>query len=184
MSSLKSKINWCTQVQYALLSGVAALVLIFYFGGYREENSRLSALNDQIAQARRDLAANTAQTQRLPAVVADINRLRSELADTKKLPKRLELGEFVRQITQLCQQRNLQKLECSLEGAPHNGEEYREQAMTLKFEGDFKDVFEFLREAEDMQRLTRVSTITIHEVDLLTGTVQVNLSLNLYFTEG
>jgi Tfp pilus assembly protein PilO len=184
MSSLKSQINLCTRLQYGLVGALAAFCAIFYLGGYRPCNAQLRQLSLDTAQARHDLVSNTTQAQDLPAVAADINRLRAQLADFKKLPKNLELGEFVTEITELSRQANLQKLEYSLDGAPRTGDQYTEQAMTLKFSGDFRNVFVFLRQAEDMQRLTRVSSIELHDIDLLTGSVQVELSMNLYFSEG
>jgi Tfp pilus assembly protein PilO len=184
MPPLKSQIDWCNRMQLSLLGGVLVVAALFYVGGYRPQNALLARLQDEIAASRRDLCANTAQAQGLPAVAADIMRLRSQLADFKKLPANLELGEFVTEITQLSRRANLRKLEYSLSGAPRPAKQYAEQTMTLKFDGDFRDVFTFLRQAEDMQRLTRVSSISIHDVDLLSGSVQVDLSMNLYFSQG
>ncbi|MGD1277079.1 MAG: type 4a pilus biogenesis protein PilO [Tepidisphaeraceae bacterium] len=184
MAPLKSQIDWCTRMQLCLLGGILVVGAIFYVGGYRPQNARMAQLQAEMATARNDLSANTARAQGLAAVAADILRLRAQLADFKTLPTNLELGEFVTEITQLSRRANLHKLEYSLSGAPRPGKQYNEQAMTLKFDGDFRDVFAFLRRAEDLQRLTRVSSITIHDVDLLSGSVRVDLSMNLYFSEG
>jgi len=184
MGPLKSQIDWCTRMQLGLLVGLLGVAGVFYLGGYRPQNAEMAQLQAEMATARRDLSVNTARAQGLPAVAADILRLRAQLADFKKLPTNLELGEFVTEITQLSRRTNLHKLEYSLSGAPRPGKQYTEQAMTLKFDGDFRDVFAFLRQAEDLQRLTRVSSIAIHDVDMLSGSVQVDLSMNLYFSEG
>jgi Tfp pilus assembly protein PilO len=184
MAGLKSQINLFTKIQYGMVVALITMTGLFYLGGYRPAVARLRELALNITDSRHELAANTAQAQDLPAVAADINRLRTQLADYKRLPKNLELGEFVTEITELSRQTNLQKLEYSLDGGPRSGEQYTEQAMTLKFEGDFRNVFAFLEKAEDMQRLTRVSSITLHDVDLLSGSIEVEMSMNLYFSEG
>lgn len=184
MSSLKSQNIWCGRMQVGLLGGVLAFTALFYFGGYRPQNAQLRELSTEISGARRDLGMNSARAQGLPLVVADIAHLRAELADFKRLPRNLDLGEFVTDITELSRRANLQKLEYSLSGAPQPGEHYTVQPVTLKFEGNFLSVFNFLRQAEDMQRLTRVSSIAIHDADLTSGSVEVDLSMNLYFSEG
>jgi Tfp pilus assembly protein PilO len=184
MTSLKSQIHSCGRMQIGLMAVAITFSGLFYFCGYRPQNARLRQLSQQIIGARRDLGLNSARAQGLPAVVADIAHLRAELSDVKRLPRNLELGEFVTQITELSRRANLQKLEYSLSGAPQPGEHYTVQPVTLKFEGDFLNVFDFLRQAEDMQRLTRVSSIAIHDSDLTSGAVQVDVSMNLYFTEG
>ncbi|MGA3065306.1 MAG: type 4a pilus biogenesis protein PilO [Tepidisphaeraceae bacterium] len=184
MGSLKSQIHWCGRMQIGLLAVVLAVAATFYFGCYRPEDARLRQLSFDIAGARRDLGMSSARAQGLPAVVADIAHLRAELADFKRLPRNLELGEFVTEITELSREANLQKLEYSLSGAPQPGEHYTVQPVTLKFEGDFLNVFTFLQRAEEMQRLTRVSSIAIHDSDSNSGDVQVDLSMDLYFSEG
>jgi Tfp pilus assembly protein PilO len=183
MTSLKSQIYWFRRMQVALLAAFVAFTGVFYFGGYRPQLAHMRELSDQIASARHDLGMSSARAQGLPLVVADIVRLRAQLADFKKLPRTLDLGDFVTEITELSRQANLQKLEYSLSGAPQPGEHFTSQPVTLKFEGDFPSVFTFLKEAEAMQRLTRVSRIAIHDMDLTSGSVQVDVSMNLYFSE-
>jgi Tfp pilus assembly protein PilO len=171
-------------MQMGLLTGLLALIGLFFFGGYHPQISRMRELSFQIAGARRDLGMSSARAQGLPIVEADIAHLRSELAGFKRLPSSLDLGEFVTEITGLSRRANLQRLEYSLSGAPLPGDHYTVQPVTLKFEGDFLSVFTFLKQAEDMERLTRISNIAIHDADLTSGTVQVDVSMDLYFSEG
>jgi Tfp pilus assembly protein PilO len=184
MSSLKSQIQLCRRTQVAILGAVLGLTGLFYFGGYHPQIAKMRELSFQIASARRDLGMSSARAQGLPIVVADIAHLRGQLADFKRLPTSLDLGEFVTEITELSRRANLQRLEYSLSGAPQPGEHYTVQPVTLKFEGDFLSVFTFLKQAEDMQRLTRISGIAIHDSDLTSGNVQDDVSMNLYFSEG
>ncbi len=184
MTSLKSQINWCRRMQTGLVGTSLALVGLFYFGGYHPQIARLRELSFQIAGARRDLGMSSARAQGLPVVVADIARLRAQLADFKRLPKNLDLGQFVTEITEMSRRTNLQKLEYSLSGAPQQGQHFMVQPVTLKFQGDFLSVFSFIQQAEDMQRLTRISSIAIHDSDLTSGSVKVDVSMDLYFSEG
>ena len=53
----------------------------------------------------------------------------------------------------------------------------------MTFEGDFLNVFGFLRELEGMQRLTRVKTLSVRCKDPKTGQVDVSMAMNIYFSE-
>ena len=67
-----------------------------------------------------------------------------------------------------------------------NGEQFAEWPISLKFEGDFMNVFSFLRKTEEMQRLTRLRGLRLKGLDHggKAGQVQVELSMNIYFSEG
>jgi Tfp pilus assembly protein PilO len=184
MQSLKSQIRWCARLQFGLGVTVGLAVLLFYLGSYQPHDRKMGQLTEQLLQTQRDLQVSQAQAQRLPSVTADLTRLRAELADYKKLPSKSELGDFVAQINQLHSETDLHKWELKINGAPTRHEQFTEQLVSLTFEGDFVNVFNFLRRAEDMQRLTRVSNILIHGADLKAGVVTVDLSMNLYYSEG
>jgi hypothetical protein len=53
----------------------------------------------------------------------------------------------------------------------------------MTFEGDFLNAFGFLRQLEEMQRLTRVKTLSVRCRDPRTGLVEVSLAMNIYFSE-
>ena len=69
---------------------------------------------------------------------------------------------------------------------PTRSELFAEQPVSLKFEGDFLSVFSFLRQTEEMQRLTRVRELRLRSDDRAArpGQVEVELSMNIYFSEG
>src|SRR5580658_1705788 len=150
MQSLKSQIRWCARLQIGLAAIVGLAMLLFYLASYQPHDRRMSQLSAQILQTQHDLQLSVAQAQRLPSVTADLNRLRAELADYKKLPSKSELGEFVTQIYQLHSESDLHKWDLNIQGAPRKFDQFTEQQVSLKFEGDFLNVFNFLRRAEDM----------------------------------
>jgi Tfp pilus assembly protein PilO len=69
---------------------------------------------------------------------------------------------------------------------PVRSELFDEQPVSLTFEGDFVNVFSFLRQTEEMQRLTRVKELKLRSSDRTgkSGQVEVELSMNIYFSEG
>jgi Tfp pilus assembly protein PilO len=184
MQSLKSQIAWCHRFQYLLGAGVVVIAAMFYFAGYRPQGERTRLVLDQIKQTQRELIASQDSARQIPDVAKDLARLRSQLADFKKLPTNPDLGDFMRQITEVSKESALRKLEVNFPGGPRKSERYTELPVSLRFEGDFLSVFSFLRQAEDMPRLTRVSNISIRGADLRNGLVQVEMSMSLYFAEG
>jgi hypothetical protein len=53
----------------------------------------------------------------------------------------------------------------------------------LKFDGDFRDVYSFLCQMEDLSRLTRVKKMVLKSSGN-DGSVQVEMIMNLYYSEG
>ena len=65
---------------------------------------------------------------------------------------------------------------------PARVEQVRELPIKLQFEGDFTNVYAFLRNVEEMPRMTRVRGMQIKARDRETsGHVQVQLAMNIYF---
>ena len=65
---------------------------------------------------------------------------------------------------------------------PTRAEQVRELPIKLQFEGDFTSVYAFLRNVEEMPRMTRVRGMQIKSRDRdASGQVQVQLAMNIYF---
>ena len=60
---------------------------------------------------------------------------------------------------------------------------YGEIPIVMSFEGDFTNVFGFVRRLEEMQRLARVKQMTVKAKDGKAGQVDVSLTMNIYFSE-
>jgi Tfp pilus assembly protein PilO len=184
MRPLQRKIEWCAKGQWVLAASLGLFLAAFYLLGYRTANQRLSDLRMQIQTKERDLQSNQSRAKILPVVEKEVARLQSrlELFD-HKLPKQQELPQFIREITQVSQHASLRKVEVK-PGVGHKSELYSEMPITLTFQGDFLNVFSFLRQTEQMQRLTRVQNLTVKSLGGKPGEVEVQVSMNIYFSEG
>ena len=182
MRSLQSQIKWCARGQWALAGVIVALVVGFYVVGFRPMSTRLGALREQITQRQRDVFAGRAETKVLPDVAGEVQRLQARLERShKSIPPQQELSQFIKDITQLSQQANLKRFSYK-PGVPTRSEQVCELPIQLVFEGDFTNVYAFLRNAEEMPRMTRVRGMQIKSRDRETsGHVQVQLALNIYF---
>ena len=185
MRSLQSQGDWCNRAQWVLGVSLAVLVMFFYVFTYRPNSQRLTDLHMNISNQRRDLNANKARVQILPEVIGAVEEMRMRLEKfDKKLPKQPDLGPFINDITELSHQASLRRVEVN-PGVPQRSDSYAEWPISLKFEGDFINAFSFLRRAEAMQRLTRVKNLKVRSTDTgKSGNVQVELSMNIYFSEG
>lgn len=182
MPTLQSQIRWCARAQWALAGVMLLLVGAFYVLGYRPMTARAQSLDMQIARSQEDLAIAKAQTKVLPEVALKVERLRATLERSKKsIPQQPELPQFIRDVTMLSQQSTLRNFSYK-PGAASRVELVNELPIQLNFEGDFVNVFSFLRNTEEMPRLSRVRGVTIKQRDRdRNGQVQVTLSMNIYF---
>jgi Tfp pilus assembly protein PilO len=180
MRSLKTQIQLCTRLQYIAAGLLLALLGAFYLVAYRPEHGRLSALKRSIDERQREIAERREKTKDLPAVAMEVARLRQRLDQYKPLPEHQDLPQFVRDMDQLSKQAALRNF--AINPLPLTRQPlYCETPVQFKFEGDFMNVYSFLRQAEQMPRLTRVRSMSLRPVrNAQAGQVQVVLSMNIY----
>jgi Tfp pilus assembly protein PilO len=184
MRTLQSQMTGMRRVQY-ILAGVALVAAVgVYAMGIRPVSRRLADLEAQRVQRQEMLDQSESRASNLPKVALEVDRLRMKLERfDKRLPRQQELGPFIREITQLSQQSQLRKLTLQ-PSVPRTSDLYAELPISMNFEGDFMSVFAFLKQTEEMQRLTRVKNIIIRNKDAKLGQVEVQMSMNIYFSEG
>lgn len=184
MASLKGQIEWCSRVQWSLGAAVAIITICFVLLCYLPETRRQRELALDKEQKRRQRDDMESRASTLDIVKAEVDRLSARLDRYgKKLPRKPDLSGFVTDITHLSRQTSLRRM-TNQPATPKRYELYGEQPIALTFEGNFSDVFLFLRQAEEMQRLTRIRNITIRSTDPKAGVVDVNLLMSIYFSEG
>lgn len=179
MLSLQKQIALLGRVQWILGGGMLLIVTAFVVFGYRPQSRKVAWLDGQISSCQKELSANRDQDKILASVQADVARLKSRLSEFKRLPQEKELAEFIKDIAQLGQQAQLKNPKIVPTALIQRGDRLREAPIQLSFEGDFVNVFAFLRHMEELQRLTRVPTIQIKGKDK-GGQVKVEMTMNLY----
>lgn len=187
MTSLRNQLEWCTKAQAILGLVLAVLMVGFYFFGYRPNSTKLADLQMQVDHSSGELLKNTAQVKILPAVMAAVKDLQRRLdSQNKQLPRQQEMDRFIGDINKMVRSAQLQKVVVEPALMPIRSPMFAEQPVSLKFEGDFLQVFSFLRQTEEMQRLTRVRELKIknNSRSSKAGQVEVELSMNIYFSEG
>jgi Tfp pilus assembly protein PilO len=184
MQSLNSQIKWCRRLGLGLSIGLAVSVLLFLFAGFLPARRRLEALQGQIQSKTREVEENQNKARNLPLLALEVQELETRVRDyDRQFPKQADLGDFIKDITRVSQQLALRDWKYQ-PLAPRRGESYFELPIQMNFQGEFLNVFSFLTEVEHLSRLTRVRKLAIKSKDIKTGLVEVEIGLNIYFSEG
>jgi len=178
--NLQTKTKSLTNLQWWLFGGLVVFSLGFYLLVYRPAEGRALALrasyNDQWAE----LAASRNRAKDLPRISAENEDLSLRLAKSKRLPKQAEWADLVRDITRLSNQSSLKKFSYKY-GLAKRNDTFSQLPIVLDFEGDLMDVHAFVRQIEELSRMTRLRSITLKSNDK-SGHVQVQMALNTYFS--
>lgn len=181
MGKLQSQIRWCSRAQWSLAAVTLLLIAVFYFLSYRPQHQRQRELSLLIERQKRELREGKSHTSALPEVASEVERLRARLERSKKsIPKQQDLPQFIRDVSQLSQQASLKK-PAFKPGTPARLDLVSELPIHMTFEGDFVNVYSFLRNLEEMPRLTRVRDMKLTSRDR-NGQIKVQMSMNIYFS--
>ncbi len=184
MRSLTVQITWCRRLQWGLTLGLVLAALLFLLAGYLPAKRRLDALHLQIQSTTREVEEKQNKAQHLPLLAMEVQELESRVRDyDRQFPRQADLGDFIKDITRVSQQLALRDWKYQPAGSKR-GDTYFELPIQMNFQGDFVNVFSFLTEVEHLQRLTRVRRLAIKGKDFKTGMVEVEIGLNIYFSEG
>jgi len=184
MRSLSAQITWCKRLQWGLTVGVAVAALLFLFAGYLPAKHRLDALHGQIQSKTREVEENQNKAQHLPLLALEVQELESRVLNyDRQFPRQADLGDFIKDMTRVSQQLALRDWKYQ-PAAPKRGDSYFELPIQMNFQGEFLNVYSFLSEVEHLQRLTRIRKVAIKAKDSKTGLVEVEIGLNIYFSEG
>jgi Tfp pilus assembly protein PilO len=186
MRTLQSQMEFGRKVQW-FLGGIMGITLLgFYFVLYRPQTSHLDGLHMQIAAKQRQLETAQTRAAALPTVEIEVGRISARVDKfDQKIPKTHDLGTFIGDITALSQRCNLRRLNVRPGREARKHSLYSEFTLDLSFEGEFANVMSFVRLTEtQIPRLTRVKDIQYRCTDSDAGVLQVNMSVQIFFTEG
>jgi len=172
-----------TKDNLIVLAVVAAIGLGAIFLVYGPQGKKLEELNLQIASLKTELDDKTRKASIVPDMVKQIHEMKNRYKNfDRRLPKQKELGEFLRQISENLSQQKLanQLIE---PGNPMREDIYHTLPITMKFEGSYISLANFLKRLESMERLTRVQKLDIRTAPGQSG-VSIEMYMDIYFTEG
>ena len=182
-SSLKDQTQLFAKLQWGVVAVMVAGLLGFYLLGYAPGQRRVAALKMQIDLKQRELATSRDKVRNLPILLHAVSQLDRQVEEyDRKFPRQLELGQFIKDLTRLCQQVSLKDWKYQ-PGAPKRTEALQEMPIVMQFNGDFLSAANFLQQVETLQRLTRVKRLKIRQKDAKEGVVDVEATVSIYFAE-
>ena len=181
MVTLRDQIERYKRTQLIMGAALIAVCAGFCFLGYRPLTSARASLASEITEKQNKQADIANRLQILPAVAADVRQLRMQLQGQKKLPLETDLAQFIRDLTRLGDNWSLKAFRYKPEASRRN-EYFAQLPIQLTFEGDFVKVFSFLKQVEDLERLTRVRDIQFKSREQSSGQVQVELTMNIFYS--
>ena len=186
MMSLSGQIRFCTRAQLALGGSLLIMVAAFVFLGYQPTNRRLRSVEAGIDSKEQELTTNLHKDEILSSVKQDVNHLLVQLDGAKKLPKDDDISGFANDLTRISQETQLAKPPKYTPN--HNlherGDLFSKYGIQIEVQGNFVNVFNFIRETENLPRLTRVKSIELHPDPnpAHIGQVTADLTMELYFS--
>ena len=185
MRTLQWQILLCKRVQWGSLAIMIGALLLFVLVGYLPAIYRQRALQASIAQDRAQLEENQRSLRNIHDLERQVARLQQQQDSfNKQLPRTQDIGQFIKDINAVSQQAQLHQLESFSPGLPVRNDYYVELPIHMKCQGDFYSIFNFLKQCEEMQQLTRIKSINIRGTDPKLGQVEVKLTMNIYCSEG
>lgn len=163
----------------------AAVVLVLaagamWLGLIRPVTSKLATARVQLEEERQALAESTQQTDRLPQLEAEVERLTRQVGRFKSPSPVVQLDSAFRDISTLAEQSPVR----GYRFIPREGRRFQfgpEQVVEMKFESSFADAWDLIHAVESMDRLTRVREMTIRTARD-PERVEVTVLLSLFFT--
>jgi Tfp pilus assembly protein PilO len=153
----------------------------FYFLGYRPMIRRQETLDTNIHDMQKEFCDNAVRGQILPEVAKEVKQLRLRLDGAKKMPRDMDIAGFIQDMTRISQSTQLRKPKYLPDPQPKRGDLFSLYPIRCELQGNFANVFAFLRETESLPRLSRVRSINLKADPKDPGSVTVNLLIDLYF---
>ena len=144
--------------------------------------------NDEIQQAKQEMASKREKLDRLQVVSEQIDDLSSAISEGReaiqiieaKLPNEENVDDVLSQVSQLARRHNL-----NVKGVTPDRKlpaaHYMELPIKVELEGDFDGFYNFLLDIEQMSRLTRIMELTMSRSTGDNGEMKATFILSVYF---
>lgn len=163
-----------------LLAGMIAAGVAFV---YMPQSGKLEDLRSGIASAKTALETHAQNVSVVPDMLKQVQNMKVRYKDfDRKLPKRKELGGFLREVSSnLADERLANQL---IEpGSPTREELFNTLPIIMKFRGSYLSLASFLKRIDEMQRLSRIQKVKIETNPKDDSALDIELQMNIYFTE-
>ncbi|MEO1007780.1 MAG: type 4a pilus biogenesis protein PilO [Planctomycetota bacterium] len=169
--------------EIVLLVVLFAVPLASYWFVFRPQNTQIERAREEIALRRDKLERLQQESARRGTLEAATQEISTRIdAIEARLPTNKELADVVRQISDLATDADLQQPTIVTE-KPVKAALYLEQPLKVELQGDFRGFYRFLLELEQMERITRMTNISVKRSDSIDGHMMAEFTLSIYFQD-
>ncbi len=162
----------------ALVGATGAAVFFVYM----PQGKKLDELRTAMVVQELDLSGDAARAAVVPTLLKRVEAMKLRYKDfDRRLPKRKELGGFLRDISGQLKQGDLSN-QLIEPGNPSREELFHTLPIIMRFKGAYLSLAAFLQRIDQMERLTRIHTLRIDR-DKEGNELDIELEMNIYFTE-
>ena len=154
---------------------------------YRGQGKKLDDLEISITSSKATLKTQGQTVEIVPELIKQVGAMRTRYKNfDRRLPVRQELGGFLKDISaHLGDEKFSDQL---IEpGSPTREDLFHTLPIIMRFKGSYLTSVDFLKRIDEMERLTRIQKLKITKKpvkgDKDEGKVDIELQLNIYFTE-
>ncbi len=168
--------NWVTLVVLAAIV-TAAMLLV-----YLPQGEELQAVRHRMVSQRLAMDADAEKAAVVPQMVREINAMQRRYKGfERRMPKRKELGGFLREISSILASERLSN-QLTEPGNPTREELFHTLPIIMKFQGSYLSLASLLERIDGMERLTRVQKLSIAR-DRKGEDLNIEVQMNIYFKE-
>jgi Tfp pilus assembly protein PilO len=172
-----------TRDNLVMLAIMAVLVATAVLVVYRPQQQRITALREEVAQRRTSLASDAQRAAVIPQMIDQVQHMKSQYRNfDRRLPKRKELGGFLKEISNNLAQRQVSN-QAIEPGNPQRQELFHTLPIKMRFDSSYLSMATLLKQIDEMERLTRVQKLSISADTQKDAELKIEVLLNIYFTE-
>ena len=173
-----------TRESMVMVAILAAAVAASVLGVYLPQSRAMAGVEQQISDRRGMLQANAEKAAAVPQIARRVRDLMGRYNNfDRRLPRSQELGGFLKEISKIQSESNLSGGRMDTQN-PVTGQLYNTMPITMRQTGSYLALAEFLRQINQMARLTRVQRMMIQASrDGDPARLDIELVMNIYFTK-
>jgi Tfp pilus assembly protein PilO len=173
--------NHLSRDNLVVLGILALLVAVAVFGVYMPQASQAAEYERAIHADQVKIEQTEHQISVVPTMARRVEAMRLEYKDfDRKLPKRKELGDFLRQINASLAEQDLANKMIQT-GQPSAEGRFQRLPITMQFSGEYLPLCTFLDRMAKTRRLAQVRQLSITRDEK--GKLDIDLQMNIYFKE-
>jgi type IV pilus assembly protein PilO len=169
--------------EYLLLLLILSLPVTSYFLVFQPQNREIAKTKAENSVKQTELAKLHEQANQSDDLIRENEKIQQDIAAIEaRLPTNKEIDAIVRQVSDLATSSGLDAPLVSTED-PVRAALYMEQPINMTISGNFRGFYDFLRELEQLSRLTRIHELRIQRSDKVNGHMRADFRLSIYYEQ-